>query len=64
MLLIVLYDGGMLVWMTKTIRDNYTRHYQYCISGARNNILSNGNHKNDNNTTASFIMIMNVGYDE
>ena len=28
---------------------------QYCISGEMNNILSNGNHKNDNNTTAPWV---------
>ena len=27
-------------------------HYQYCMSGAMNNVLSNGNHTNDNKTTA------------
>ena len=28
-------------------------HYQYCMSGAAiNNVLSNGNHTNDTNTTA------------
>ena len=26
-------------------------HYQYCMSDAMNNVLSNGNHTNDNNTT-------------
>ena len=31
-----------------------SRCYQYCISGTMNNIFSNGNHKNDNNTTAPF----------
>ena len=32
-----------------------SRRYQYCISGAMNNILSNGNHKNNNNTTAPWV---------
>jgi len=27
-------------------------HYQYCMSGAMNNVLSNGNHTNINNNTA------------
>jgi len=27
-------------------------HYQYCMSGAMNNVLSNGNHTNNNNNTA------------
>ena len=25
--------------------------YQYCMTGVINNVLSNGNHTNDNNTT-------------
>jgi len=44
MLLIVLYDGAMLRWMT---------WYTYCMLSAMNNGASNGNHRNDNNTTVS-----------
>ena len=46
MLLIVLYDGAVLGWMT---------WYTYCMSGAMkmHNGASDGNHRNDNNTTTS-----------
>ena len=38
----------LLVWMTSTIRDNVT---SLLVSGAINNVLSNGDHTNDNNTS-------------
>ena len=57
-LLIVLYDRIMLwVWMSWYTDDSVTTiHFMslsvvYCMSGAIYNILSNGNHTNDNNTT-------------
>ena len=51
-LLIFLYAGIMLVQMT-WYGTQMSCHYQCCISGAMHNILSNGNHKNDNNTTVA-----------
>mmetsp|Transcript_36883 Transcript_36883/g.41640 ORF Transcript_36883/g.41640 Transcript_36883/m.41640 type:complete len:83 (+) Transcript_36883:125-373(+) len=61
MLLIVLYDGFVLVRMTwymdedsvTAIRDDVMSLSVLCMSGAMNNVLSDGNHTNDNNTTTS-----------
>ena len=36
-----------------TIRDDVMSLSVLCMSGAMNNVLSNGNHTNDNNTIAS-----------
>ena len=34
--------------------------YQYCMLGAMNNVLSNGTHPNDNNTTTSLSSLTNA----
>ena len=62
MLLIVIYfDGIMLVQMTlytddsvTTIRDDVMSLSVLCMSGAMNNVLSHGNRMNANNTSTSF----------
>ena len=50
----VLYDCVMLVRMKQLFMSC---HYQYCMSGAINNVLSNGNHTNDNDTIHDDISI-------
>ena len=59
-LLIVLYDGIVLVrinWYTGdseiAIRDDIAISYQYCMPGATNYVLSNGNSANNNITNTS-----------
>ena len=62
MLLIVIYfDGIMLVQMTlytddsvTTIRDDVMSLSVLCMLGAMNNVLSHGNRMNANNTSTSF----------
>jgi len=69
-LLIVLYDGFWLVRMTwytdedsvTTILDDVMSLSVLCMSDAMNNVLSNGNHTNDNNITipSSFLSVVAV----
>ena len=53
-----------MTWYTDeivtTIRDDVMSLSVLCISGAMNNVLSNGNHTNDNNTIASSSSLTNA----